>query len=532
MSDIFLATFVSARHQLLHQIVTFLKQDERFVAAWLTGSFGRGEQDEFSDLDIRVVVADAYSEDLCSRPWPHGARTSPERLALFQQFGAPSVIYDAHDNAPEGGTFTYILYQDTALNVDWILIPQAEATREEQTLLLFDKVGIPIETPPEPESVEKRGQEASVQVGLFWVMTPIAIKYMLRNDPVAFQDVLEPLHGLLREAEGLVAGKIVPYSGRAFAQLYVMQEQRVAAVRELCERMLRLMPEVERMGGYVYPSPMAVVNLWLAMTEHPELREHYAAQREAFLARVVEVIKADERFVAAWLDGSYGRDEQDLLSDLDLRIVVAPPFSDSLCEVSWEGALPQAADVRLEFVRQFGDPEIVWESKSWVGEGSSFTLTFYAETGLHIDWVLLPQAKAERGHESLLLFDKIGIPMEPLPQPESQEERATSASDKVGFFWMIAASNLKNLIRGDLVNFHLLLDWLYNGLRETKAILNGEAFVYRREAKLVLAREEQLSVLHELCERMLALMPEVEQIGGYVPVKPMAVIEKRMALAK
>jgi predicted nucleotidyltransferase len=527
-----LTDYAASRDQLLKQIVTSMKQDDRFVAAWLAGSFGRGEQDEISDLDLHVVVADAYSERLCSRPWQHGARTTGERLALFQQFGAPSVIYDAHENAPEGGTFTYVLYQDTALNVDWMLIPQASATREEQTLLLFDKIGIPMEASPQAESVEKRGQDASVQAGLFWVMSPITIKYMLREEPVAFQDFLEMLHGLLREAEGLVAGKAVPYQGRAFAPLYVTQEQRVAAVRELCERMLRLMPEIERMGDQVYPSPMSIVNIWLAMVGHPELQESYAEQREALLARVVETIEADERFVAAWLDGSYARGEQDLLSDLDLRIVVTPPFSNSLCAVSWDGAQPRAAEARLNFVRQFGDPGIVWESKSWAGEDSSFTLTHYNDSGLHVDWVLLPQEKAQRGHDALLLFEKAGIPVETSPEPESQEERAISASDKVGFFWMIAASNLNNLMRGDLVNFHLLLDWLYNGLRETQSVLQGQPFIYRREAKLLLTREEQLAALQELCERMLAFMPEVARLGGYVPEEPMSVMEKKIAIAK
>jgi predicted nucleotidyltransferase len=532
MFNPFLSSFVSARDQLLEQIVAFLKQDERFVAAWLAGSFGRGEQDEISDLDLHVVVADIYSERLCNRPWPHGARTTEDRLALFRQFGAPSVVYDAHENAPEGGTFTYVLYQESALNVDWILLSQATAAREEQSLLLFDKVGIPMAAPPETVSVEQRGQVAAVQAGLFWVMTPIAIKYMLREEPVVFQDMLETLHGLLREAAGSVAGMALPYQSRALAPLYITQEQRAKAVRELCDKMLQLMPEIERMGGHVYSAPMAVVDIWLAMDEHPALQERYAAQRAAWLARVVEAIKADERFVAAWLDGSYARGEQDLLSDLDLRIVVAPPFSESLCTVSWDGAQPMAAEIRLDFVRQFGDPGIVWESKSWVGDQSSFTLTFYNDTGLHVDWVLLPQEKARRGRDSLLLFDKAGVPVETPPEAESLEERAISASDIVGFFWMIAASNLKNLMRGDLVNFHLLLDWLSNGLRKTQAILQGEPFIERREGKLFLTREEQLAALRTLCERMLALMPEVTRIGGYVPDKPMAVIEQRIAIAE
>ncbi len=56
--------YVEAREALLADIGTALKNDERFVAAWLAGSYGRGEQGMFSDLDLHVVVADAYSERL------------------------------------------------------------------------------------------------------------------------------------------------------------------------------------------------------------------------------------------------------------------------------------------------------------------------------------------------------------------------------------------------------------------------------------------------------------------------------------
>jgi hypothetical protein len=89
------------REDLLSRIITALKNDHRFVAAWLTGSYGRGEQNEMSDIDIRVVVADEYSESLCARPWPHGGHTTDERLALFSQFGTPAVIYEAHGNASD-----------------------------------------------------------------------------------------------------------------------------------------------------------------------------------------------------------------------------------------------------------------------------------------------------------------------------------------------------------------------------------------------------------------------------------------------
>lgn len=135
--------YVEARTAILKRIITALKNDERFVAAWLAGSFARNEQQWFSDLDLHVVVANEYSDTLCARPWASGARTTEERLALFQQFGEPAVVYDAHANNLVGGTFTYVLYQESALNVDWMLIPQSVAHLESPSLMLFSKRNFP-----------------------------------------------------------------------------------------------------------------------------------------------------------------------------------------------------------------------------------------------------------------------------------------------------------------------------------------------------------------------------------------------------
>lgn len=528
--DNVLPPFAAHRTTMIGRIATTLQNDERFVAAWLTGSLGRGEQDDLSDIDVRVVVAEADSDSLCARPWPHGARTTDERLALFRQFGKPSLVYDAHENAPEDGVFTYVLYQEDALNIDWILVPQATARREQETLLLFDKIGIPMAEPPAPTSVEERAEKAAVAAGFFWLMMPIAVKYLARNKPVAFQDFLESLHAALEDIQGLIAGVPVPYHRGSYAPLYLTQAERVAAIRYLCADVLELMPSIARMGGYVAADPMSVVNIWLAMADQPTLRQAYATNREAVLARIAETFQKDERFVAFWLVGSYGRNEQDDLSDLDVRLVVADAYAEQLCHVGWESARPQAAEERLDLVSQFGKPGIIWESRSWVGENSSFTLTHYRESGLHVDWVLLPPANARIEREAIVLFDKAGLPVENPPEPRSQEERAILASDKIGFFWMIAAETIKPLARGDLANFHILLDWLHNALDEVQAALHGRTHEYQRAATLVLTREEQVAALRDLCRRMLELMPEVAAIGGYVPDSPMAVIEARLKL--
>ena len=137
--------YVQAREVLLTYITETLERDERIVAAWLAGSYGRGEQKWSSDLDLHVVVAHDYSELLCAQPWSVGARTTPERLALFKQFGEPAIIYDAHANNLIGGTFTYVLYQESAINVDWMLIPQFD---EKSPLMICDlPANEPLELP-------------------------------------------------------------------------------------------------------------------------------------------------------------------------------------------------------------------------------------------------------------------------------------------------------------------------------------------------------------------------------------------------
>src|SRR5258707_10861384 len=156
--------YVEAREALLADISTTLKNDQRFVAAWLAGSYGRGEQDMFSDLDLHVAVADAYSERLCAIPWMSGAKTTGERLALFSQFGTPAIIFEAHSNNQVGGTFTYVLYQESAINVDWMLVPQSLAHQEHPSLLLYSHAELPEPRAEEPPSREECAEWASLQV--------------------------------------------------------------------------------------------------------------------------------------------------------------------------------------------------------------------------------------------------------------------------------------------------------------------------------------------------------------------------------
>lgn len=69
-----------------------MKHDQRFVAAWFAGSYGRGEQEWFSDLDLHMVVADSYTQLLCIVP----------SFALSKRFpDIPSSLHRVVENDPD-----------------------------------------------------------------------------------------------------------------------------------------------------------------------------------------------------------------------------------------------------------------------------------------------------------------------------------------------------------------------------------------------------------------------------------------------
>src|ERR671911_221465 len=57
-----LQDFLEARDELLARVSSVLEADARVTCAWLSGSYGRGEADEWSDLDLHVAVDDEQFE--------------------------------------------------------------------------------------------------------------------------------------------------------------------------------------------------------------------------------------------------------------------------------------------------------------------------------------------------------------------------------------------------------------------------------------------------------------------------------------
>ncbi len=258
--------YIQARTVLLEQITSTLQKDERFVAAWLAGSFGRGEETWLSDLDLHVVVSDAYAPSLCATPWLEGAKTTEERLALFQQFGTPGIIFERNNHANQiGGILTNVVYQETAQSVDWMLIAQAKAHLEHSSLLLFDKVGLPEPPTLGPESFEQRIERASTNVGFFWIIACGSARALIAGRLLLYYSYLLELEGTIREVKTALRGGRAAYTKHTELRIYFTHEERTAALRRLCDAMESLMPQVVQLGGYVPASPRAIVEMRLAL---------------------------------------------------------------------------------------------------------------------------------------------------------------------------------------------------------------------------------------------------------------------------
>jgi len=233
-----------SRDGLLLKITEILSRDERFVAGWLTGSFSRNEEDAVSDIDITLVVAGEYSTELCQRLEQISGQTIPERFSLFSQFERPTLLHENNNNAPAGGTFTFVLYSQFALMVDWILIPLSKATRPHQSRLLFDKVGIPVSPAPQPEALEQRKKFVAEKWAFFWMMTAVTIKYIIREDRVFAMQWIENLHSLIQEIEGQMDGKSWEHHRGSFSQLQPNAEKQIESLIQLCRKMQELKPKV------------------------------------------------------------------------------------------------------------------------------------------------------------------------------------------------------------------------------------------------------------------------------------------------
>lgn len=257
------AEHAAARDALVDLIHNALCADERFGAAWLAGSLGRGDADAWSDVDLWLVVDDHACAELCDRPDGFAPSLSPGRAALVTLFGEIAVEGENAINAGPDGVAMNIVYRDSLVVVDWYLVPATSATRPAATRLLFDHVGVPI-TETESTSLSDRARLAAVDVAMFWYFAQPTVRAIRRGDAVQVQVLLQRMRLCTWHARRMVEGVPAGHFRERGHPLAGSEAEQVEMLHQACAQMLVVMPLVEAIGGVVPQDPMSWVERLLA----------------------------------------------------------------------------------------------------------------------------------------------------------------------------------------------------------------------------------------------------------------------------
>jgi predicted nucleotidyltransferase len=172
-----------------------LSSDDRVTAALLCGSFGRGDADEWSDIDIIVFISDDRLAGVVA-----------DRSRFGEPFGTAVYVLDSTWNAPVTGAQVNVLYRlDTGLPlyVDWNLWPLSMATQPLDTKVVFERspgLIAPVATTFERWATYERQPRPSWPVvdedfrrHAYFGMVPIAVKFCVRRQRQRLERLL---HGI------------------------------------------------------------------------------------------------------------------------------------------------------------------------------------------------------------------------------------------------------------------------------------------------------------------------------------------------
>ncbi len=187
------------RDALLASLMASWQSDKRIRAAYLWGSFGRGNADDLSDLDPWLVVTDDAAADF-----------GPVLRQYAEQSGNLITGKSTPQHAPPGGGYMSFLHQGRRglLQVDCYWQPQSLALAEAEYAVLFDRQAetyagqkYPKIAPPQ----EAQGLQAEVAHGLHfaWFMFSIAAKHLGRHPDSDMGLMFYPKPGLEEAAARL-----------------------------------------------------------------------------------------------------------------------------------------------------------------------------------------------------------------------------------------------------------------------------------------------------------------------------------------
>ena len=248
------------REVLLARITATLESDNRIAAAWLFGSVGRGEADDLSDLDLRVVVFDEHIQDVCA-----------DRQAYTAQVGEAVLFQEAPQNRPAGGAFLLTLYAGEfgPQEVDWTWEPLSGACLWPQTQILLNRAGLSRQGEMpwgyQPRPAQTPLEEAVQRVNSFWAMMLIVAKYAARSPWEDSMGLIGMAVQPLREVSEYL--DLPPHYVMENLPPHGHPQDKLRLLRGLADAMEMRMPTVEARGGSVPWAALPHAHCFLDLVE-------------------------------------------------------------------------------------------------------------------------------------------------------------------------------------------------------------------------------------------------------------------------
>ena len=251
---------VEERDHLLLRATNILRDDPRIVAAWLLGSLGSGTQDDWSDLDLWIVVGDESMREVAH-----------ERHKFSGRVAQVLLLEDAPQNAPPGGAFLSAMFkgQYGPQIVDIYWQPLSSAQRPPGTTLLFEKLGVPAAPSPAHVSHRERLAKAVEQTQYVWMMVAITAKSVARRDSWKVLRLMTLTWSGLQQVRWFVGELAAPpdYSDQPDFAPPLTEADQVAALRVMAAKMAELASKHHEIGTSLSSDIAQQTELLLSLVE-------------------------------------------------------------------------------------------------------------------------------------------------------------------------------------------------------------------------------------------------------------------------
>lgn len=194
-------SYKANRDRLLRDIRQHLMSNDDFVAAWLFGSYARKTPELYSDIDLAVVISKNCGSPSYTNPGDSRAQPTPERHAFFKKFGVPAAVFEKPRNAPPESFFSFVLYEGSALIVDWIFVPEKQARLTPGVEVLFNRANIP-SGPLRNDDLYPPITRPEDMIARFWMLAANTPRFIYRREIAVVEKRLHTLRELLDQVKG------------------------------------------------------------------------------------------------------------------------------------------------------------------------------------------------------------------------------------------------------------------------------------------------------------------------------------------